>query len=70
MSQDVARDGSTNLGQTIDPRIVPMLSKSNYPLWALRLYVYLEGQSLWEVVETEGVVSKKDGQALSIILRC
>lgn len=46
-----------------------VLSKANNPLWANRLEVLLEAHGLLEAIEVECVASKKDCQALSILLR-
>ncbi|CAA6656252.1 unnamed protein product [Spirodela intermedia] len=47
----------------------PVLSKANYPLWAMRMQLHFEAHSLWEAIELEIVVRKKDRQALSSIKR-
>ena len=46
---------------------VPMLSKLNYPLWAMRMEVILEAYSLLGVIEDENVSRKLDRRAMVVI---
>ncbi|CAH9135387.1 unnamed protein product [Cuscuta epithymum] len=46
----------------------PMLTKSNYAAWAIKMEVYMMAQGVWEAIETEGVVeTRKDKMALAVI---
>ena len=45
----------------------PILNKSNYQVWAMRMRLHLEGLELWDVIESETAPRKKDRQAMSIM---
>ena len=45
----------------------PILNKTNYQVWAIRMRVHLEGLELWDVIESNNVPRKKDHQAMSIM---
>lgn len=44
----------------------PILNKTNYQVWAIRMHLYLEGLELWDVIESENV-PRKDWQEMSIM---
>ena len=46
---------------------VPMLSKLNYPLWAMRMEVILEAYGFLGACEDESVSRKLDRQAMAVI---
>lgn len=46
----------------------PILNKTNYQLWAMRMQLHLEAHSMWDTVESDTVSKKKDCQVLSIML--
>ena len=46
---------------------VPMLSKLNYPLWAMRMEVILEAYGLLGAIEDENVSRKLDCRAMAVI---
>ena len=46
---------------------VPMLSKLNYPLWAMRMEVILEAYGLLGAIEDENVSRKLDRRAMAVI---
>ena len=46
---------------------VPMLSKFNYPLWAMRMKVILEAYGLLGAIEDESVSRKIDRRAMAVI---
>ena len=58
---------SRGMGDPISPSPLHVLSKTNYPFWAIRMQVHLEAYGLWEAIEFDAVPRKKDRQALSII---
>ena len=45
----------------------PILTKLNYQVWASRMRLHLEGLKLWDAIESENVVRKKDRQVMSIL---
>ena len=45
----------------------PSLNKTNYQVWAMRMRWHLEGFELWDVIESETTLRKKDRQAMSIV---
>ncbi|XP_020585663.1 uncharacterized protein LOC110028241 [Phalaenopsis equestris] len=45
----------------------PLLTKSNYSVWALKMRVNLQAQGVWEVVEQDEVEERKDRMALVAI---
>ena len=45
----------------------PILNKLNYQVWASRMRLHLEGLELWDAIESENVVMKKDRQVMSIL---
>ena len=45
----------------------PILNKLNYQVWASRMRLHLEGLELWDAIESENVVRKKDQQVMSIL---
>ena len=47
----------------------PILNKSNYPVWAMRMCLHLEGLELWDVIEWKTAPRKKDRQAMSTMFR-
>ena len=55
------------LGDPISPSPLQVLSKINYPIWAMQMQVYLEAYSLWEAIDPDVVARKKDCQAFSVI---
>ena len=59
---------SRGMGDPISPSPLQVLSKTNYPVWAMRMQVYLDAYSLWEAIESDVVPRKKDRQAFSVIL--
>ena len=58
---------SRGMGDPISPSPLQVLSKTNYPIWAIRMQVHLEAYGLWEAIESDAVPRKKDRQALSVI---
>ena len=58
---------SRGMGDLISPSPLQVLSKTNYPVWALRMQVHLGAYGLWEAIESDTVPRKKDHQALSVI---
>lgn len=44
-----------------------ILMRLNYQVWAFKMCLHLEGLELWEVIETETLVKKKDRQVISIL---
>ena len=46
---------------------VPILNKLNYQVWASWMRLHLEGLELWDAIESENVVRKKDRQVMSIL---
>ena len=46
---------------------VPMLSKLNYPLWAMRMEVILEAYGLLGAIEDENMSRKLDRRAVAVI---
>ena len=47
---------------------LPILTKSNYPLWSKRMQVHLEGNGLWDAVQADDADRRRDRLALSMIL--
>ena len=58
---------SRELGDPISPNPLQVLSKTNYPVWAMQMQVHLEAYGLWEAIEFDAVPRKKDRQALLVI---
>ena len=58
---------SRGMGDPISPSPLQVLSKTNYPVWAIRMQVHLEAYGLWEAIKSYTVSRKKDRQALSVI---
>ena len=46
---------------------LPILNKLNYQVWASWMHLHLEGLELWDAIESENVVRKKDRQVMSIL---
>ncbi|CAA6656429.1 unnamed protein product [Spirodela intermedia] len=68
--RDLATSGATKgLGDARYPSAFSMLSKANYPLWAIQMQLHLEAHSPREAIESETIARKKDRQALSMMLR-
>ena len=57
-----SKDGSVGL-------TYPMLTKSNYTAWSLKMKVYMEAHGIWEAIEPTkpGVEVKIDKMALAAI---
>ena len=65
---DIAYAGTSRVtGETAISASVPMLSKLNYPLWAMRMEVILEAYSLLGAIEDESVSTKLKRQAMAVI---
>ena len=47
---------------------LPILTKSNYPLWSKRMQVHLEANGLWDAVQADDADWRRDRLALSVIL--
>lgn len=46
----------------------PMLTRSNYAVWAIKMEVFMEAQGVWEAVTAEGTIENtKDKMALAAI---
>ena len=58
---------SRGMGDPISPSPLQVLSKTNYPVWAIRMQVHLEAYGLWEAIESDAVPRKKDREALLVI---
>ena len=58
---------SRGMGDPISPSPLEVLSKTNYPVWAIRMQVQLKAYGLWEAIEFDTVPRKKDCQTLSVI---
>ena len=56
----IGREGSVTLSY-------PLLTKSNYSVWALKMRVNLQAQGVWEAVELDQVDERKDRMALAAI---
>ena len=59
--------GLNGAAQPTQIRTFPILNKLNYQLWASRMHLHLEGLELWDAIESENVVRKKDRQVISIL---
>ena len=55
------------MGNLISPTPLQVLSKTNYPVWAIRMQVHLEAYGVWEAIEFNAVPRKKDRQELLVI---
>ena len=65
---DIAYAGTSRVtGETTISASVPMLSKLNYPLWAMRMAVILEAYGLLGAIEDESVSTKLKRQAMAVI---
>ena len=58
---------SRGLGDLIFPSPLQVLQKTNYPVWAMQMQVHLEAYGLWDTIEFDAVLRKKDRQALLVI---
>ena len=47
---------------------LPILTKSNYPLWSKRMQVHLETNGLWDAVQADDTDQRRDRLALFVIL--
>ena len=48
----------------------PLLTKSNYAAWSIKMEVYMEAQGVWEaIVSEEPVESRKDKMAMAAIFQ-
>ena len=48
----------------------PLLTKSNYLAWAMKMQVYMEAQGVWEAIETrDDVETRKDKMAMAAIFQ-
>ncbi|XP_020573667.1 uncharacterized protein LOC110020042 [Phalaenopsis equestris] len=56
----IEREGNVTLSY-------PLLTKSNYSVWALKMRVNLQAQGVWEAVEQDEVEERKDRMALAVI---
>ena len=65
---DIAYAGTPRVtGEAAISASVPMLSKLNYPLWAMRMEVILEAYGLLGEIEDESVLRNLDRQAMAVI---
>ena len=51
---------SRGFGDPISPSPLQVISKTNYPVWAMHMQVHLETYVLWETIESNIVPRKKD----------
>ena len=51
---------SMGLGDPISTSPLQVLSKTNYPVWAMHIQAHLEAYGLWEAIESEAVPRTKD----------
>ncbi|CAH9074982.1 unnamed protein product [Cuscuta epithymum] len=56
--------GQNKNGMTLQ---YPMLTRSNYPAWALKMRVNLKAQGVWDVIETRATDERKNMTALALI---
>ena len=66
---DANVDLSRGLGDPISPNPLQLLSKTNYPIWAMWMQVHFEAYTLWKTIKSDAVPRKKDRQELSVIFR-
>ena len=59
--------GLKRADQLTQIRTFPILKKLNYQVWASQMRLHLEGLELWDAIESENVVRKKDRQLMSIL---
>lgn len=45
----------------------PLLTRSNYTAWAIKMKAYLKAQGLWEAIDSKDVDERKDQMALAAI---
>ena len=70
MNVDIACAGTPRVtGEAAISASVPMLSKLNYPLWAMRMEVILEAYGFLGAIKDENVSRKLDRQAVVVIYR-
>ena len=68
MNVDIGYAGTPRVtGEAAISASVPMLSKLNYPLWAMRMEVILEAYGLLGAIEDENVSRKLDRRAMVVI---
>ena len=46
----------------------PMLTATNYTMWAMRMKITLRVHKAWEAIETEMIDNKKNDMALAFIV--
>ena len=68
MNVDIAYAGTPRvMGEAAISASIPIFSKLNYPLWAMRMEVILEAYGLLGVIEDENVSRKLDRRAMTVI---
>ncbi|GKB05364.1 ribonuclease H-like domain, reverse transcriptase, RNA-dependent DNA polymerase [Tanacetum coccineum] len=45
----------------------PMLTKTNYSVWAIKMRVNLQAQGVWDATQREGIEARQDRMALAAI---
>ncbi|GJZ45769.1 putative reverse transcriptase domain-containing protein [Tanacetum coccineum] len=58
--QGTGKEGSVTLHY-------PMLTKTNYFVWAIKMRMNLQAQGVWDATQREGVVERQDRMALAAI---
>ena len=58
---------SKGLHQPTQIGMFPILNKTNYQVWAMRMHLHIEGLELWNFIELKNAPRKKDRQAMSIM---
>ncbi|KAI0515513.1 hypothetical protein KFK09_008178 [Dendrobium nobile] len=68
---DVVRDTTTSISTTTRDNSMsmqlPLLTKMNYAVWAMKMEILMEAQGLWEVVEEGTEDRRKDKSAFAMI---
>ena len=68
MNVDIAYAGMPRImGEAAISTSIPMFSKLNYHLWAMRMEVILEAYDFLGVIEDENVSRKLDHRAMAVI---
>ncbi|CAL4903867.1 unnamed protein product [Urochloa decumbens] len=65
-----ALEGGSMANKNIAPLQYPMLSKSNYPAWAIKMEAYMRAQGVWDAIEAKDpkqVPARKSQMALAAI---
>lgn len=47
----------------------PILSSTNYTVWAMRMKILLKVHKVWDIIETEAVDDEKNNMAMALLFQ-